>query len=304
MRFTDLFIRRPVLAVTISLMMVLFGLEALRGMAIREYPKVTNTVITVTTNYYGASADVIQGFITQPVEQAIAQAENIDYMTSSSQLGRSTITVNMRLNTNPNAALADVLAKVNSVRSQLPKEADDPSITSSTGSNTSIVYIAFSSAVLNSSQLTDYLERVIKPQLFTVPGVAKVNLYGGTQFAMRIWLDPLKMGAYNLSSSQVMSVLQSNNYQSAPGQATGYFVLYNAEADTQVNSTQQLEDLVVASHDGAVIRVRDIAKVTLEKNHDQYRALANGKEAVIVAVDYSVICWVELACSWLPWATC
>mgnify|MGYP001010609652 FL=1 len=163
MRFTDLFIRRPVLAVTISLMMVLFGLEALRGMAIREYPKVTNTVITVTTNYYGASADVIQGFITQPVEQAIAQAENIDYMTSSSQLGRSTITVNMRLNTNPNAALADVLAKVNSVRSQLPKEADDPSITSSTGSNTSILYIAFSSAVLNSSQLTDYLERVIKP---------------------------------------------------------------------------------------------------------------------------------------------
>ena len=287
MRFTDLFIRRPVLAVTISLMMVLFGLEALRGMAIREYPKVTNTVITVTTNYYGASADVIQGFITQPVEQAIAQAENIDYMTSSSQLGRSTITVNMRLNTNPNAALADVLAKVNSVRSQLPKEADDPSITSSTGSNTSILYIAFSSAVLNSSQLTDYLERVIKPQLFTVPGVAKVNLYGGTQFAMRIWLDPLKMGAYNLSSSQVMSVLQSNNYQSAPGQATGYFVLYNAEADTQVNSTQQLEDLIVASHDGAVIRVRDIAKVTLEKNHDQYRALANGKEAVIVAVDSS-----------------
>ncbi len=158
MRFTDLFIRRPVLAVTISLMMVLFGLEALRSMAIREYPKVTNTVITVATNYYGASADVIQGFITQPVEQAIAQAENIDYMTSSSQLGRSTITVNMRLNTNPNAALADVLAKVNSVRSQLPKEADDPTITSSTGSNTSIVYVAFSSSELNSSQITDYLD--------------------------------------------------------------------------------------------------------------------------------------------------
>lgn len=116
-------------------------------------------------------------------------------MTSSSQLGRSTITVNMRLNTNPNAALADVLAKVNSVRSQLPKEADDPTITSSTGSNTSIVYVAFSSSELNSSQITDYLEHVIKPQLFTVPGVSKVNLYGGTQFAMRIWLDPLKMGA-------------------------------------------------------------------------------------------------------------
>lgn len=118
---------------------------------------------------------------------------------------------------------------------------------------------------------------MIKPQLFTVQGVAKVNLYGGTQFAMRIWLDPLKMGAYNLSASQVMSVLQANNYQSAPGQATGYFVLYNAEADTQVNSTEQLADLIVASHDGTVVRVRDIAKVTLEKSHDQYRALANGK---------------------------
>ncbi len=287
MRFTDIFIKRPVLAVTISLLMVLFGLEALRGMAIREYPRVTNTVITVTTSYYGASADVIQGFITQPLEQAIAQAENIDYMTSSSQLGRSTITVNMRLNTDPNAALADILAKVNSVRSQLPKEADDPTLTSSTGSNTSVIYIAFSSAQLNSSQLTDYLERVIKPQLFAVQGVAKVNLYGGTQFAMRIWLDPMKLAAYNLSATQVLSVLQANNYQSAPGQATGYFVLYNAEAETQINSTEQLENLVVSTVDGTVIRVRDIAKVSLEKSRDQYRALANGKEAVIAAVDAS-----------------
>lgn len=285
MRFTDLFIRRPVLAVTISLLMVLFGLEALRGMAVREYPKVTNTVITVTTSYYGASADVIQGFITQPLEQAIAQADGIDYMTSASTLGSSTITVNMRLNTDPNAAMADILAKVNSVRSQLPKDADDPSITSSTGGNTSIVYISFSSAQLNSSQITDYLERVIKPQLFTVPGIAKVNLYGGTQFAMRIWLDPAKMAMYNLTATQVLSVLQTNNYQSAPGQATGYYVLYNAEAETQISDTSQLENLVISSNSGAVIRLKDIAKVSLEKNHDQYRALANGKEAVIIGVD-------------------
>ena len=170
MKFTDIFIRRPILALSISLLIVLLGLQALKGMQVREYPKITNTVITVTTSYYGASANLIQGFITQPLEQAIAQADNIDYMTSKSQLGSSTITVNMKLNTDPNAALSDVLAKVNSVRSQLPKESEDPSLDMSTGSSTSIMYISFSSDELNASQITDYLERVIKPQLFTVGG--------------------------------------------------------------------------------------------------------------------------------------
>ena len=199
MKFTDTFIRRPVLAISISLLIVLLGLQALKGMQVREYPKITNTVITVSTSYYGASASLIQGFITQPLEQAIAQADNIDYMTSKSQLGSSTITVNMKLNTDPNAALSDILAKVNSVRSQLPKESEDPSLDMSTGSSTSIMYISFSSHELNASQITDYLERVIKPQLFTVEGVAKVNLYGGTEFALRIWLDPERMAAYNLA---------------------------------------------------------------------------------------------------------
>jgi len=287
MKFTDIFIRRPVLALSISLLIVLLGLQALKGMQVREYPKITNTVITVTTSYYGASANLIQGFITQPLEQAIAQADNIDYMTSKSQLGSSTITVNMKLNTDPNAALSDVLAKVNSVRSQLPKESEDPSLDMSTGSSTSIMYISFSSDELNASQITDYLERVIKPQLFTVGGVAKVNLYGGTEFALRIWLDPERMAAYNLTASEVMSVLQSNNYQSSPGQVTGYYMLYNADANTQVDNVADLEKLIVASRDKAVVRLRDIAKVSLEKNHDTYRAMANGKEAVVVALDPS-----------------
>ena len=155
MKFTDTFIRRPILAISISLLIVLLGLQALKGMQVREYPKITNTVITVTTSYYGASANLIQGFITQPLEQAIAQADNIDYMSSRSQLGRSTITVNMKLNTDPNGALSDILAKVNSVRSQLPQEAEDPSLDMSTGSSTSIMYIAFSSDALNGSQITD-----------------------------------------------------------------------------------------------------------------------------------------------------
>ncbi|ENH7395266.1 multidrug efflux RND transporter permease subunit VmeD [Vibrio vulnificus] len=285
MRFTDVFIKRPVLAVSISFLIALLGLQAMFKMQVREYPEMTNTVVTVTTSYYGASADLIQGFITQPLEQAVAQADNIDYMTSQSVLGKSTITVNMKLNTDPNAALADILAKTNSVRSQLPKEAEDPTVTMSTGSTTAVLYIGFTSDELSSSQITDYLERVINPQLFTINGVSKVDLYGGLKYALRVWLDPAKMGALRLTATDVMGVLNANNYQSATGQVTGEFVLYNGSADTQVSNVQELENLVVKSGDGEVIRLGDIAKVTLEKSHDVYRASANGQEAVVAAIN-------------------
>ncbi|GAA5218652.1 multidrug efflux RND transporter permease subunit [Corallincola platygyrae] len=285
MRFTDTFIRRPVLAISISMLIVLLGLQALKGMQIREYPEMTNTVVTVNTSYYGANADLIQGFITQPLEQAIAQADNVDFMTSQSSMGASVISVHMQLNTDPNAALADILAKVNSVRSQLPSESEDPSVSSSTGSTTSLIYISFTSESLNSSQINDYLERVIQPQLFTINGVAKVNLYGGVKYAMRVWLDPQRMAAFDLTATEVMQVLQANNFQSAPGQATGAYVLYNSEANTQVKTVDELKRMVVASRDGSVIRVDDIANVSLEKSHDTYRAVADGQSAVVVAVD-------------------
>ncbi|KFA96728.1 transporter [Vibrio mediterranei] len=285
MRFTDVFIKRPVLAVSISFLIALLGLQAVFKMQVREYPEMTNTVVTVTTSYYGASADLIQGFITQPLEQAVAQADNIDYMTSQSVLGQSTITVNMKLNTDPNAALSDILAKTNSVRSQLPKEAEDPTVTMSTGSTTAVLYIGFTSDELASSQITDYLERVINPQLFTVNGVSKVDMYGGMKYALRVWLDPLKMAALKMTASDIMNVLNANNYQSATGQATGEFVLYNGSADTQVSNTEELKNLVVSSKDGQVIRLGDIAKVTLEKSHDVYRASANGQEAVVAAIN-------------------
>ncbi|QIA64582.1 multidrug efflux RND transporter permease subunit [Vibrio astriarenae] len=285
MRFTDVFIKRPVLAVSISFLIALLGMQAMFKMQVREYPDMTNTVVTVTTSYYGASADLIQGFITQPLEQAIAQADNIDYMTSSSVLGTSTITVNMKLNTDPNAALSDILAKTNSVRSQLPSEAEDPTVTMSTGSTTAVLYIGFTSDELSSSQITDYLERVINPQLFTVNGVSKVDLYGGMKYALRVWLDPAKMAALDLTATDVMGVLNANNYQSATGQAVGEFVLYNGSADTQVSNVAELENLVVGSINGNIIRLVDIAKVTLEKSHDVYRASANGQEAVVAAIN-------------------
>ena len=285
MRFTDVFIKRPVLAVSISFLIALLGFQAVFKMQVREYPEMTNTVVTVSTSYYGASADLIQGFITQPLEQAVAQADNIDYMTSQSVLGKSTITVNMKLNTDPNAALSDILAKTNSVRSQLPKEAEDPTVTMSTGSTTAVLYIGFTSDELSSSQITDYLERVINPQLFTVNGVSKVDLYGGLKYALRIWLDPAKMGALKMTATDVMGILNANNYQSATGQAIGEFVLYNGSADTQVSNVEELTNLVVKSDEGEIIRLGDIAKVTLEKSHDVYRASANGKEAVVAAIN-------------------
>ena len=288
MTFTDTFIKRPILAISLSLLIVLLGLQALGKMQVREYPNMTNTVITVNTSYYGANADLIQGFITQPVEQAIAQADNIDFMTSQSFMGRSTITVYMKLNTDPNGAVADILAKVNSVRSKLPSEAEDPTIDLSTGSSTSVIYISFSSEQLNSSEITDYLERVIKPQLFSINGVAKVNLYGGTAFAMRIWLDPERMAGFDLTTKDVVQILQANNIQSATGQANSYYTLFNGNTQTQVATAGELENLIIATREnGKTIRLQDIAKVSLEKSHDIYRAMANGNDAVVVAIDAS-----------------
>lgn len=285
MRFTDIFIKRPVLAVSISFLIALLGLQAIFKMQVQEYPEMTNTVVTVSTGYYGASADLIQGFITQPLEQAIAQADNIDFMTSSSELGSSTITVNMKLNSDPNAALADILAKTNSVRSQLPKEAEDPTVTLSTGASTAVLYIGFTSDELESSQTTDYLERVINPQLFTVNGVSKIDLFGGMKYALRVWLDPEKMAALGLTASDISNVLNANNFQSATGQATGEFVLYNGSTDTQVSNVDELKALVVKSDKGNLVRLGDVAKVSLAKSHDVYRASANGKDAVVAAIN-------------------
>ncbi|MDD9196531.1 multidrug efflux RND transporter permease subunit [Aliivibrio sp. S3MY1] len=285
MRFTDVFIKRPVLAVSISFLIALLGIQAIFKMQVREYPEMTNTVVTVTTSYYGASADLIQGFITQPLEQAVAQADNIDFMTSQSVMGKSTITVTMKLNTDPNAALSDILAKTNSVRSQLPKESEDPTVTMSTGSTTAVLYIGFTSDELVSSQITDYLERVVNPQLFTVNGVSKVDLYGGMKYALRIWLDPARMAAIDMTATDVMGVLSANNFQSAAGQATGEFVLYNGSADTQVSNVEELENLVIRTSNGEIVRLSDIAKVSLEKSHDVYRASANGQEAVVAAIN-------------------
>ncbi len=191
MKFTDIFIRRPVLAVSISLLMIILGLQAISKLAVREYPKMTTTVITVSTAYPGADANLIQAFVTSKLEESIAQADNIDYMSSTSAPSSSTITIKMKLNTDPAGALADVLAKVNAVKSALPNGIEDPSVSSSSGGS-GIMYISFRSKKLDSSQVTDYINRVVKPQFFTIEGVAEVQVFGAAEYALRIWLDPQK----------------------------------------------------------------------------------------------------------------
>lgn len=283
MKFTDIFIRRPVLAVSISLLIVILGLQAISKLTVREYPKMTTTVINVNTVYAGADASLIQAFVTSKLEEAIAQADNIDYMSSSSAPSSSAITVKMKLNTDPNAALADILAKVNSVRSALPSGIDDPTITSSTG-GTGMMYISFTSDKLDQPQVVDYIERVVKPQFFTVQGIAKVDIYGGT-YALRIWLDPARMAAQNLSAAQVMSALSQNNVQTAAGNANGYYVTYKNKVETTTKSAEELGNLIVYSQGDSLVRLRDIADVKLDKESDSVRSAANGSDAVVLAIE-------------------
>ena len=227
MALTDIFIKRPVLSVVVSLLILLIGFRAATSLPIRQYPKLSNTVINITTVYPGASADLIQGFITTPIEQAVASAEGVDYITSSSVQGTSTIQVFVKLNFDPNQALTEVLAKVNSVKYLIPKESNDPIVTKTTGQTTAVMYLGFSSEELSGSAISDYLTRVVQPVLSTVDGVASADILGGQTFAMRLWLDPVKMAGRNISPNDVSLAIAANNFQAAAGQAKGYFIVSN-----------------------------------------------------------------------------
>src|ERR1700716_4146205 len=222
---TDIFIKRPVLSVVVSLLILLIGFRAATSLPIRQYPKLSNTVVNVTTAYPGASADLIQGFITTPLEQAGASAEGVDYMTSSSVQGTSTIQVYIKLNFDPNQALTEVLAKVNSVKYLIPKESNDPMVTKTTGQTTAVMYLGFSSEELSGSAISDYLVRVVQPVLSTVDGVASADILGGQTFAMRLWLDPVKMAGRGVSPSDVSAAIQAHNFHAAARQGQGHFTL-------------------------------------------------------------------------------
>src|SRR5436305_5838703 len=249
MKFTDIFIRRPVLALVVSLLILLIGLKAMLGLQLRQYPKLSNTTITVTTSYPGASPDLIQGFITTPIEQAVATAEGIDYLTSSSIQSTSTVTAYIRLNYDPGQALTDIMAKVQQVKYLLPVEAQDPVILKATGQTTAVMYLGFASDELTGAAISDYLTRVVQPLLATVEGVASADILGGQTFAMRLWLDPVRMAARSISATDVANAIRANNYQSAPGQAKGFFMVSNINADTGLADIQQFNKMVVKAKD-------------------------------------------------------
>ena len=284
MRFTDIFIRRPVLAFVISALILLVGTRSLTTLPVRQFPLLTNTVVTVSTIYPGATAELMQGFITTPLQQAIATADGIDYITSTSVLGASTIQAYIRLNFDPDAAVTEIMSKVQQVRYLMPPGANDPSITKSTGQTTAIMYIGFASPSLEMPAISDYLTRVVQPILATVEGVASADVIGGQTFAMRVWLDPARMAARGISATDVALAIRANNFQTAPGQQKGYFTIANITANTDLQSVDQFREMVVKASEGALIRLKDIATISLDAQSFDAAVSMDGQNAVFIGV--------------------
>src|SRR3954469_4627291 len=217
MNFTELFIRRPVLSMVVSLLILLLGAQGLMSLQVRQYPEVEETTITITTTYVGASADLMQGFISTPIAKAVSGAEGIDYVTSQSRLGVSTVSARMRLNTDPNAALTEVTSKVQQVRAQLPREAEDPVLVKGTGQSFALMYLTFASTQMSPEQVTEFLTRVVQPRFATLEGVGSADILGGRDFSMRVWLDPVKLASRNVTATDVIGAIRASNFLAAPG---------------------------------------------------------------------------------------
>ncbi|HUH31773.1 MAG TPA: efflux RND transporter permease subunit, partial [Rhodanobacter sp.] len=290
MKFTDIFIRRPVLASAISLVMLLLGLRAWMGMTVREFPTVVTTVVTITTAYPGASPETVRAFITSPLQQAVASAPGIDYMTSSSAAGVSTITVNMRLNFDPNAAVAQILAKVNQVQNLLPTQSQRPIVNETVGSSTALMYLAFTGKGLSQQQINDYVLRVAQPKIQGVPGVGQAQIVpagtdpSGNAFALRAWLDPTRMAARGITPADVATALQANNFISAVGSTRNQQTQVTITATTSLNNLAQFKDLVVKNVGNTVIRLADVADVTLGAENYNQAVFYDGQPSVFIGV--------------------
>ncbi len=285
MKFTDLFIKRPVLAMVVSLVILIAGLQSIRSLSVRQYPRSDIAVVLVSTTYVGANADLVRGFITTPLERVIASADGIDYMESSSAQGLSTITVHLKLNYDTNAALTQIQAKVAQVRNDLPPEAEAPVIDLQTADNQfAAMYIGFSSADLDQNQITDYLTRVVQPKLSAISGVQRADILGDRTFAMRVWLKPDKMAALGISPSAVHDALARNNYLSAVGSTKGSMVSVNLVANTDLRTAEEFRQLVVKNNNGVVVRLGEIADVVLgAENYDQ-EVRFNGETATFMGI--------------------
>jgi multidrug efflux pump len=284
MHFTDIFIKRPVLATVISLLILLIGWRAIGLLNVRQYPVSNSAVVTVSTIYTGASAALVQGFITTPLEKQIASADGIDYLESTSAPSASTITVHLVLNYDPNAAVAQIISKIDKVRNQLPPGALPPTVDVQVGETTAAMYLSFSSDVLDNNQITDYLTRVVQPKLAAVSGVQSATILGGRNFAMRIWLKPDRLAAYGLSPTDVSQALARNNALAAVGATKGSLISVNLNAATDLHTAEQFRRLVVKQQNGAIIRLRDVADVVLGADNYDTIVHFNGRAATFIGI--------------------
>ena len=285
MKFTDLFVRRPVLSLVVSLVIIIAGLQAIGTLNVRQFPRNENSVVTVTTAYVGAGADLVRGFITTPLERVIAAADGIDFIQSESTQGLSTINARLRLNYDPIKALSEISAKVDQVRGDLPPEAEVPILNvESAESQFASAYLSFTSDILKQNQVTDYLIRVIQPRLSALEGVQRADILGARTFAMRIWLKPERMAAFNISPVQVRQALAANNYLAAVGQTKGALVQVNLSANTDLRNVQEFKRLVVRQQDGAIVRLEDIADVVLGAESYDADVRFSGQTAVFMGI--------------------
>jgi multidrug efflux pump len=284
MHFTELFIRRPVLSTVLGAFMLLLGIQAFFNLPVRQYPKVDETVVTITTTYPGAAPELIQGFITAPISAAVATTENIDYVTSSSRPSASVVSVNMKLGADPDVALTEVLAKVQQVRGDLPDDANDPIIVKGTGQTFALMYLAALNPNMTPEQLTEYLERVIRPRMSTIPGVAQIEVIGASNYAMRVWLDPNKLAARGVTASEVLVAIRASNFLSAPGKTENEFVAQSITLKSTLQTPDAFGSLPSRASGDAVVRLRDVAEVTLASEESGEIVTFNGQPGTFIAV--------------------
>ncbi|MGQ2904660.1 MAG: efflux RND transporter permease subunit [Neoaquamicrobium sediminum] len=284
MSFSDIFIRRPVLSSVLGIMILLLGFQGLFNLQVRQYPEVEETVITITTIYPGASAELIQGFITAPISAAVATTENVDYVTSQSRPSASVVSVQMRLGSNPDVALTEVMSKVQQVRSQLPSEAEDPTIVKGTGMQFATMYLALQNPNMTNEQVTEYIERVIRPRMSTIPGVAEVQIMGAANYAMRVWVDPVRLAARGMTAAEVMNAINSANFLAAPGKTKNEFVTYSVTMESTLQNPEAFGQLPLKATGDDVVRLRDVAEVELAAESSDMVVTFNGQPGTFIGV--------------------
>ncbi|MAZ18670.1 efflux RND transporter permease subunit [Oricola sp.] len=284
MNLSALFIRRPVLSTVFGLLILLLGFQGIFNLAVREYPEVEETVITVTTVYPGASADLIQGFVTSPIAAAVATTENIDYVTSQSRPSASVVTVQMKLGSNPDVALTEVMSKVQQVRGQLPSDAKDPTIVKGTGQQFAIMYLAMQNPNMSPEQLTEYIDRVIRPRMSTIEGVAEVQIIGAQDYSMRVWIDPVRLAARGVTAAEVVGAINQANFLSAPGKTKNEYVTYSITTETTLRTPEAFGALPLRSSGDDIVRLRDVADVELAAESTDTVVNFNGERGTFIGI--------------------